>query len=420
MGEYPGPVDITDLLLNGLNSMTFSWTDTVNGNTGISYELWYCNGKAFTSTPSNTHTSTPTYSPTPIPTITETSTATSTWTISWTPTITFTATSTSTPVSVVVGSNCWVSDTTHNLMYVNPCSATTIQSQPPSDSSGVNWLSPNYNTASVSNWTAPTVVTGQPWSALCSLTGSGGQNWIAWDNGGDNPCGSQGGAPVADLFFRNAFPVSQGCTVSGAQIVLSADNAAIVWLNGVTIVPDGAVTSFTSCVTETIPAGLFQGGLNVLAFEVINYPDQDPNNLEGLTYQMCYNLSCQSTATATPIPTITVTPTPSYTWTYSPTPIPTITETYTPTVTMTWTPTTCAPVVVFASGDGNDYITSPTLPGYTSPQSAVTGSRVGHGWWHPMTCPCSLGSTIQASPRKHRVSYRSYGPQAAPSRYRRG
>ena len=56
VGGYPAPVKLNSYLIPGTNSLAVSWTDTIYGYTGVSYELWYYNGPAYTATPSITPT----------------------------------------------------------------------------------------------------------------------------------------------------------------------------------------------------------------------------------------------------------------------------------------------------------------------------------------------------------------------------
>ena len=123
------------------------------------------------------------------------------------------------------GDYCLASDTVNNMMYVNPCSATTVQSPPPSDSGGLNWLSPGYNLSSVGGWTTPALISplGLGWYALCPPDGATGINWIGYDTNGDNPCGTSTDL-VANEYFINTFTIPAGCAVTQAQLVLNCDN----------------------------------------------------------------------------------------------------------------------------------------------------------------------------------------------------
>ncbi len=236
--------------------------------------------------------------------------------------------------------NCIVSDTTNNLMYLNTgnCSPSMTQTPPPADGSGQTWLSPSYNTSSVPDWVAPTQVTTPQtgnWATPCNISGStSNKMWIGTAIDGSNACGATNGT-VVNLYFRNVFTVpTGGCPITQATLTLSGDNLVTAWLNGTELI-DAANEPYTflaSC-TQIGVTGI-AAGQNVLAFEVLNVPI-DQQNYQGLTYEMCYWAGCTPTNT----PTNTFTFTPTITPTYTATNTATNTNTFTPSPTFTNSPT---------------------------------------------------------------------------------
>ncbi len=406
----PVVVPAGELNIGSSNTFTFQVTDTAIGSTGARYELqYYPCGWTQTVTPTQSSTPTPTitvpptvtyswtYSPTPEPTITSTPIPT----ITVTPTPSYTWTYSPTPIPTITET---YTPTVTMTWTPTTCAPVVVFASGDGNDYITSPTLPGYT----SPQSAVTVIQGRSWLVApydVSL-------FIGFNNTGKSP-ETSGQLPFVWTASRT-FAVPSWMTGGNFVLHYDADDNGTASINSYTVAvcdgqENGLCVEGSGDMPVVVPAGeLNIGSSNTFTFQVtdtaigstgaryeLQYypcgwtqtvtPTQSSTPTPTITvpptvtYSWTYSPTPEPTITSTPIPTITVTPTPSYTWTYSPTPIPTITETYTPTVTMTWTPTTCAPVVVFASGDGNDYITSPTLPGYTSPQSAVTVIQ-GRSW----------------------------------------
>jgi hypothetical protein len=349
-----------------------------------------------TPLPTATITETPTITPTPTmtlsPTLSPTPTSSPSATLTATPPSTPSATSTAVPTAFGGGTQCLVSDTTHNLMYFNTanCSGVTLQPTPPPDSGNLSWLDPNYNTASAGNWAAPVAASVGGWISPCNLAGSTSNTaWIGYDAAGDNPCGTTGN--VVTEYFRNVFTLPAGCAVTAANLTLAVDNDCLVWLNGILEASD-TTGGFTACDTYSIPVSAFQTGVNVLAFEVINAPiPAGQTNPQGLTYEMCYTATC-GTFTATPANTLTATP--SSTPTGSPTWSPTSTVTSGPTATMTATVSPTSTLSPTSTPTLSPTSTPSASPSWTPTATNTLRSR----FLTPTPTPTATVSTVEIGP----------------------
>jgi hypothetical protein len=155
------------------------------------------------------------------------------------------------------------------------------------------------------------------WAAPCVLGSGSAPDWIGLDNSGDNPCGGGAVTDVVNIYYLNTFTIPPGCSVTQANMSFEVDDFGSIWLNGVQLA--SSTGAFNVCTSVTVPLSAFQTGPNALALEAINQPiGPGFMNYQGLTYDFCYSMSCQSTPTVTP--TSTATPTPNLTGTPTATP----------------------------------------------------------------------------------------------------
>jgi hypothetical protein len=280
-----------------------------------------------TGTPTNTKTSTPSNTPTSSNSVTGTFTFTYTGSPTITPTPVYTEPVSVSPTPIISTTPCLGGVTVclssrpeQNLVYFNSANV-----PPAVDAKDLDWAQPGYNVSS--GWTTAVSVSAPPpeWIMSC------GPAWISSLASGYPPT-------LADTYYRNTFALPAPPVGPSVNLTFSMDEGGEVWLNGVKVGTYPSSLSnpapyFMVCTTLSIPATLFQTGLNTLAFRV-----QNLMTYEGLNYTMCLTTACGNAPTAIPTATNTWTATRTYTPTNTWTPTFTWTNTFTSTPTPTDTP----------------------------------------------------------------------------------